>query len=282
MQTRYRQNSHGSKRRYRIGFLGEHPAKPCDRLADFGRFVCMRSITYSVDEISPYLGVGVYRLADAARLAEVPTARDRGWVRGYPSVRAADGGPVKRRRPLLGSRLPEAPEPLVSFADLIELRFVAHFRKAGLSWSRISKAVPMLREVFREAPDGDVVFESDGVKLFADTLAKDGSRNALDLVEHNYVMLAVLRDSFKEELRLDGKGVVTLWHPRKELPNVLLDPNRQFGQPIVEPGIPTAVLASDFRRRSGDVYEVGRRYGITPPTVLQAVRFEQTLLAPAG
>ena len=140
----------------------------------------------------------------------------------------------------------------------------------------------MLREVFREAPDGDVVFESDGVKLFADTLAKDGSRNALDLVEHNYVMLAVLRDSFKEELRLDGKGVVTLWHPRKELPNVLLDPNRQFGQPIVEPGIPTAVLASDFRRRSGDVYEVGRRYGITPPTVLQAVRFEQTLLAPAG
>ena len=101
----------------------------------------------------------------------------------------------------------------MSFADLIELRFVAHFRKAGLSWSRISKAVPMLRAVFQEVPDGDVIFESDGVKLFADALAKDTSRNALDLVEHNYVMLGVLRDNFKEELRLDGKGIVTLWHP---------------------------------------------------------------------
>ena len=62
---------------------------------------------------------------------------------------------------------------------------------------------------------------------------------------------------------------------------MLVDPNRQFGQPIVEPGIPTSVLASDFRRRGGDVDQVGRRYGVAPPTVL-AVRFEQTLLAPAG
>jgi uncharacterized protein (DUF433 family) len=239
-----------------------------------------RSVISNVDQISPYLGVGVYRIMDAARLAEVPAARVRGWVRGY-SMRGADGSSGNRRPPLLGSRLPESPEPLVSFADLIELRFVAHFRKAGLRWSRISKAVPMLREVFSEALDGDVVFESDGVKLFADALAKDGSRNALDLVEHNYVMLGVLRDSFKEELRLDGKGIVTLWHPRIELPDVLIDPNRQFGQPIVEPGIPTAVLAEDFRRRGGDVDQVGRRYEVTPAIVLQAVRFEQTLMAAA-
>jgi hypothetical protein len=242
----------------------------------------MRSVTYSVDQFSPYVGVGVYRVVDAARLTEVPAARVRSWVRGYPTGRGTDGGPAKRRRPLLGSRLPESSEPLVSFADLIELRFVAHFRKAGLPWSRISKAVPMLREVFRDAQDGDVVFESDGVRLFADALAKDGSRDALDLVGHNYVMLGVLRDSFKEELRLDSKGVVTLWHPRIELPEVLLDPNRQFGQPIVEPGIPTAVLASDFRRRGGDVGQIGRRYQVAPLTVLQAVRFEQTLRAPAG
>jgi uncharacterized protein (DUF433 family) len=238
------------------------------------------SVISNVDQISPYLGVGVYRIMDAARLAEVPAARARGWIRGY-STRGTDGGPEKRRPPLLASRLPESPEPLVSFADLIELRFVAHFRKAGLRWSRISKAVPMLREVFREAPDGDVVFESDGVRLFADALAKDGSRNALDLVEHNYVMLSVLRDSFREELRLDGKGIVTLWHPRIELPAVLIDPNRQFGQPIVEPGIPTVVLAEDFRRRGGDANQVGRRYEVTPAIVLQAVRFEQTLMAAA-
>jgi hypothetical protein len=238
-----------------------------------------RSVISNMDQmISPYLGVGVYRIMDAARLAEVPAARARGWVRGY-SMRSTDGGPEKRRPPLLGSRLPESPEPLVSFADLIELRFVAHFRKAGLRWSGISKAIPMLREVFHEAPDGDVVFESDGVRLFADALAKDGSRNALDLVEHNYVMLSVLRDSFREELRLDGKGIVTLWHPRIELPNVLIDPNRQFGQPIVEPGIPTAVLAEDFRRHGGDANQVGRRYEVKPDIVRQAVRFEQTLAA---
>jgi hypothetical protein len=120
------------------------------------------------------------------------------------------------------------------------------------------------------------------VRLFADALAEDGNRHAVDLVDDNYVMLGVLRDSFKEELHLDAKGVISLWHPRAGLPQVLIDPNRQFGQPIVEPGVPTSVLAVDFRRRGGDALEVGRRYGIGPQAVIQAVRFEQTLLAQAA
>ena len=49
-----------------------------------------------MDQISPYIGVGVYRAVDAARLAEVPAARVCGWVRGYPDGRGADGGPEKR------------------------------------------------------------------------------------------------------------------------------------------------------------------------------------------
>lgn len=64
----------------------------------------------SVDQTSPYLGAGVYRLIDAARLAEVPAARARAWVRGYAIGRTTDGSPPTRRPALLGSRLPDSPE----------------------------------------------------------------------------------------------------------------------------------------------------------------------------
>lgn len=224
---------------------------------------------------SSFAGVGVYRVPVAARLAAVPVNKARAWVTGYPRKGANASSRGTARLP---PRLPQrGSEAVVSFADLIEMRFVRHFRAAGVKWSVITKALPELREIFRLSPAGDVIFESDGVRVFADALAKTGDRHALDLTSGNFVMADVLRGSFKEELRLDTLGIVRAWKPRAEFPSVVIDPRRQFGQPIVEPGTPTAVIADEYVIRQGDAEKVAVRYGVTVNAVMDAVRFEQSL-----
>ena len=231
--------------------------------------------------IAPMAGLGIYRIAQAARLAEVPPQKARAWVLGYRLRERTEQGQT-RSPPRLPSQVPQTgPEPVVSFADLIEMRFVHHYRLAGVRWSYITTALPRLREVFRESPEGDVVFHSDGVSVFSDALAESGDRHALDLVKGNYVMASVLRRTFKEELRLDAQGVVREWRPRDKFPLVIVDPHRAFGQPIVAPGIPTSVLADEFGFRHGNVSKVAIRYEVTPEAVVEAVGFEQSLKAAA-
>lgn len=233
--------------------------------------------------------VGVYRLPMAARLAEVPVSKARSWVKGYPrrsspiSSKASAPLPPKSSPPSkLPARLPPrleqtGPEAVVSFVDLIEMRFVRHFREAGVKWSAISRSLEELHAIFRESPTREITFESDGVRVFANQLAKTGDRHGRDLTSGNFVMADVLRGTFRDELRLGPLSIVEAWQPRAAFPLVILDPRRQFGQPIVEPGIPTSVIADEFLIRKGDAEKVARRYGVEVEAVKDAVRFEQSL-----
>ncbi|HEY4249992.1 MAG TPA: hypothetical protein VGM87_02270 [Roseomonas sp.] len=231
-----------------------------------------------MNAISPLLGVGVYRIPQAARLAEVPVARARAWVAG--ERRPADSGQsTGRARPLLGTRLSTSgPETLVSFADLIEMRFAKHFRTMGFSWPRILRHLPELRRVvLQHREPGEMSFESDGVRIFAQAVAQTGERKAVELDTRQHVMVDLLERSFREELRFDASGYIASWQPRAQYPHVIIDPNRQFGEPIVHPGVPTAILSEDLLRLGGDADRVARRYAVSPEAVIEAHRFETDL-----
>ena len=75
--------------------------------------------------------------------------------------------------------------------------------------------------------------------------------------------------------------MIEAWRPRAQYPLVLVNPNRQFGEPIVEPGVPTAVLAEDLVRYAGDADRVARRYNVARQAVVGAHRFENDLRAAA-
>ncbi|NKE47027.1 hypothetical protein HB662_19765 [Roseomonas frigidaquae] len=234
-----------------------------------------------MNAISQFLGVGVYEVTQAARLAEVPPRQARAWVKGY--ARPANDAGKPDRKPLLGSRLSSATaDPLVTFADLIEMRFCGHFRKAGFSWPRILKHLPEFRRVLRqEQRTGRLTFESDGVTILAQAVAADGVKKGLELASRQHVMVDLLQRTFREELSFSADGFIEAWRPRAQYRHVLIDPNRQFGEPIVEPGVPAAILAEDLIRLGGDAAKVARRYNVEPDAVIEAHRF-QTDLRPAA
>jgi len=85
----------------------------------------------------------------------------------------------------------------------------------------------------------------------------------------------VILPSLLEGVEFDNQGQATRWRPDPSvLPSVVIDPGRQFGQPIViEGGVQTAALA-DAVKAEGSIGAVERWYEEPKAAVEQAVRFE--------
>jgi len=227
-----------------------------------------------VNAISDLIGVGLYSIPEAAHLTELPPSRVRGWVQGYHQKAGAG-----RRFPVIGHRLPDIDgKTALSFRELIEVRFVRHFLRAGVSWTRIRHAAAEARKLFEDS-DQRLRFSTDGVTVFANTLAESGDATARDLVANQYVMLAVLSQSIQSEFDIEGDSLIRAWHPRPETPLVFLDPRRSFGRPMVEPGVPTHTLADALRAERGDAARVAALFEVSPDAVQAAARFEMTLAA---
>jgi len=224
-----------------------------------------------VNALPDLIGVGIYSVSEAARLAEVEPRRIRSWVQFHaPRMSTAKGSNALRLPDIEG-------HTALSFRDLIEVRFIRHFLRAGVSWRIIRQAAGEVRRDLLGGDDHRLLYSTDGVTVFASAMAENGDRHARDLIGNQYVLLHVLSDSIRSEFDLEGGDLIRAWHPRPETPLVLLDPNRSFGRPIVTDGVPTRTLADALVAEDGHAARVAALYATSEDAVRQAAAFELTL-----
>ncbi|MDB6169078.1 MAG: hypothetical protein JWM88_1942, partial [Verrucomicrobia bacterium] len=87
---------------------------------------------------SRLLKTGIYSFSEASRLTGVSAARIRRWLKGYDFATKADrhhSNPVWK-----GQLEPIGGSLAVGFQDLIEIRFVAAFIDAGVTWKTMRAA----------------------------------------------------------------------------------------------------------------------------------------------
>lgn len=169
----------------------------------------------------------------------------------------------------------------LGFLDLMEVRFVDAFLKAGLSLPKIRKAAKLAAElVGRDHPFSTQKFRTDGKTVFVELKHKErGDKSVLDLERRQFGIYDVILPSLLEGVEFDEEGQAARWRPEGATPLVVLDPQRQFGQPIVETGgVQTSVIA-DAVRAEGSIETVARWFEITREAVEQAVKFELRLAA---
>lgn len=222
------------------------------------------------------IGVGVYTLPQASRLAHVPTTSLRRWLYGY----SYDSGGQQRAQPAVA----EPDETLrelrvVTFADLIEIQYIHAFRGEGVSWPVLRKAAAAARRITGSPhPFATRQFVSDGRTVFAEIANSLGHHELLDLRNNQMAFRRVLLPSLREKLELGDKGVIRLWPMGKRKP-VLIDPELQFGQPIsAEEGVPTAVLARAYKAM-GSYSAVVKWFQVSKGAARAAVEFETRLAA---
>ena len=224
-----------------------------------------------------YFNTGIYLVRDAVHLTGVSAGRIRRWLRGYRyhSRKKAYASP-----PLWhGQWEPMNRSLALGFLDLIEIRFVDAFLKAGVSWATLRQARERAEEMFKVShPFCTNRFVTDGRAIFVELHRETGEPGLLEIVQRQQVFRQIINPFLKELEFVEGSGLVRWW-PLGEKRLVVLDPTRNFGRPIIaRRGVPTEALASAFEA-TGSIAEVSRWYETPEEEIREAVEFEKQLAA---
>ncbi len=227
--------------------------------------------------MSALLNSGIYTVPDASRLTGVSMPRIRRWLRGYK----VEKNSAKIARPELwhGQLEPINDRLALGFQDLIEVRFVDAFLKAGVGWKTLREARVKAQKVFQtEHPFCTLRFVTDGCRIF-ESRGSGRGRRMIDLAEGQRVFPAVIKPFLKELQFAEDAGTLESWWPLGKDRQVVLDPTRSFGQPIIAAGsVPTEVLFNAVKAGQS-VYEVAQWYEVPLHSVRDAARFERSLQA---
>lgn len=222
-------------------------------------------------------GVGIYSYADAARFIGGDSKALRRWLLGY-GARNANG--IREHRPLWTPQLAETGIDGIGFRDLVELRFVRTFIDAGVPFNLIRRTVEELRErLGREYPFTSTTFKTDGKRIFMELLSEAEGPALVDVVRRQNVIAKVIGPSLREGVELNIEDEATRWYPVHGSKEIVFDPDRSFGQPILAKyGIPTVALAEAVTAEAGDAKRVARLFEVPLAAVRQAVKFESRVV----
>jgi uncharacterized protein (DUF433 family) len=219
------------------------------------------------------LNTGLYTVPEASRLTRISTGKVRRWIKGYDyrtsgSIRHSDAvwqGEIK----------PINNKISLSFRDLLELRFVDAFIRAGVSWHTMRRAHARAREQLNTThPFCSNRIFTDGRSILLRQGEEDSDQTLVNLAT-NQAEFSRIVEPFRKELEFSGNDII--WWPLGRERQIVLDPKRNFGQPtLTKSGVPAAILARSARANSSREV-VARWYEVHPDEVRDAVEFEEAL-----
>lgn len=217
------------------------------------------------------LETGIYTIPDAAELVGALPASVRVWVEGHTG----------KQDPVIENELGKVEgKTAVSFANLMELRFIARFVEAGVRLQEIRRIMSEAKATLNHPRPfaTRTVFKTDGRKIVAEIARRNGLMLIYDLKSKNYEMPSVVMKSLLEDVSFDPNGEAIEWRPRPKIaPHVVVHPRIAFGRPVLRPSqIPTETIAKSFNVE-GNTRFVADIFDIPEKHVREAVRFETDL-----
>ena len=223
----------------------------------------------------PLLG-GFYTVSEAARLLRIDNRqRIYRWLRpaedGKGAVIARDYEPFSKFQEL-------------SFWDLIEVRFVEHFRAQRLSLQYLRKVAVRAREEFSVQHPfalSNAKFLTDRKRIFEQTAEEEGLK-VHELLSGQYEMYEVIEEILAKGIAFDPKTFLAKeWRPLQNFcPNVIVNPRYAYGYPVVgDNHVPTAAIYRQWQAERGDRERVMGWWDVGLSDVDEAVEFEIRITA---
>lgn len=219
---------------------------------------------------------GFYTVHEAARLLNISQVRRiTNWLRG-PSVRTPE--PVIERQYNPIDRVQE-----LGFFDLLEVRFIDHFRRMGISLQSLRKAAATAREELNQThpfATSNVKFLTDRKHVFLQVARDLHDVKLLNLVTKQFEIYAALEDVLGRNISFDPSGLAERWKPDpKKYPSIVLDPRYAYGHPIIEESlVPTEALFSLWKAEDGSMKAVADWFEVDEGVVREAIEYEIELL----
>lgn len=215
----------------------------------------------------------VYEPAEAARILGISSQKIRRWLSGY-SYQSAEG--KKQRLPLWDPKYGDDEDLYLGFRDLIEIRFVDAFVRAGLSKNSVRSLLTNARQLIdSNYPLSTAQFKTDGKTIFLQTISGSDEHCAIDVKNGQHVFQSVVQPSFRD---LDFEdGIVSKWYVDGRRNKIAIDPEVAFGQPVIdETGIPTSRLLEAFNAEKSERI-VANQFDLPISVVRRAIEFERKL-----
>lgn len=214
---------------------------------------------------------GFYTLSEAARLLGLESTRR--VARWLEPTRAGGPAVVSRDYAKVG-RFHE-----ISFLDLIEIRFVEHFRRTQISLQSLRVAASNARDVLGVShpfATSSVKFQTDRKQIFLQTAEQTGDHRLLNLMTKQVEMYEIIESIFARDLEFSVEGLARSWTPAPSIaPNVIVAPAYAFGRPVISHrNIPTRTLFESWAANDKDAEEVADWFSVDLNEVNEAIRFE--------
>lgn len=225
---------------------------------------------------------GFYTIPEAARLIEVGNSRRiHGWLRGYQNRKTSpliirDYDPIKHHQEL-------------SFLDLLEIRFIEHFREQGVRVQTLRRALDTAREIWQT----DKPFATSRIRFTAKKGGKDivaeevlkptaettRDPKLLSLCTRQYEIYVAIRELLVKGVSFDPDTELAVsWKPRPDkFPEIVINPRVAYGRPFVPSKVPTVTLYEAWKAEGRQFEPVADWYEVSLAEAKMAVEFEQEL-----
>jgi hypothetical protein len=157
------------------------------------------------------VGGGFYTVREAARLLGIDRSeRITRWL-----TPPANGAlpVILRDYPKVGA------QQELSFLDLVEVRFVEHFRQQQISLQALRKAAANARaalDVSHPFATSGVKFQTDRKRVFLETAKEVGDPHLLDLMTNQLVIYETIERLLERNLEFDISGFARQWWPGRK------------------------------------------------------------------
>ncbi len=221
----------------------------------------------------------LYTVPEAARYLDVPASTLNSWAHGYenhpPGRSAVKGAPILSTLPRRAARM-----PVIPFIGLAEGAVLTAIRRSGVSMQRIRPALEQLDNQIglshalasrRLYTDGaEVLFE---YAESADTPGLARAAHELVVVRNGQRVFNDVVDAYLQRLEFDAQGYVRLIRlPAYQVAEIVVDPDRGFGQPIFARGGARLEDALGMFRAGEPLDVVADEFGVPRDHLEDAVR----------
>ncbi|WP_177194175.1 DUF433 domain-containing protein [Dyadobacter sp. SG02] len=209
------------------------------------------------------VGTGIYTLPDIAEILHLPAVRVRRWMHEYWQLRFSSSAESEFSH---GS----GKELVTNFLTLIEFFTFYQLRQEGVSAQKIVKAHQILSKAFRtKYPFAKSNLLTDGKQILF-------SGEVGEIIRADETLQITIKEAFApfcKKVEFNEDNVVKRFYPMGREHSIVVDPRRQFGQPVIGD---TNVLAETVYRlhRGGESVEmITSLYALTVEQVNDAINY---------
>jgi uncharacterized protein (DUF433 family) len=169
---------------------------------------------------------------------------------------------------------------VISFLDLTELLFINNFVQYGISIQKIRKAAIIAADLLKTShPFAIRKMFTDGKSIFAEIAQKESDPSLLDLLNKQFQLEKIIEPLLFKCIDFGKHDYAERWWPLGKKHEIVLDPARNMGQPILNKYNVKTELIYELYRTNHSISEISDWYELDKTAIETAISFEKDLVA---